>query len=100
MFQNSLLQYSNTAKAQRNAIEYLGNNALLTRSTNKNKKYSIYDPINKKLVSFGAMGYEDYTKHKDKKRRENYIKRASKIKGGWKDNKYSANNLSLKILWE
>jgi hypothetical protein len=45
------------------------------------------------------MGYEDYTKHKDPVRRQAYLKRATKIKGDWKDNKYSPNNLSINILW-
>jgi hypothetical protein len=45
------------------------------------------------------MGYEDFTKHKDDKRRENYLKRTTNIPGNWKDNKYSPNNLSRNILW-
>ena len=37
--------------------------------------------------------------HKDDKRRQNYLLRASHIKGDWKDNKYSPNNLSMHLLW-
>jgi len=33
------------------------------------------------------------------KRRELYRARATKIKGNWKKNKYSANNLAINILW-
>ena len=58
----------------------------------------VQDP-NGKWIHFGAMGYEDYTKHKDDKRRENYLKRASNIKGSWKQNKYSPNNLAINLLW-
>ena len=45
------------------------------------------------------MGYMDYTMHKDDKRRQNYLLRASNIKGEWKNNKYSSNNMSMHILW-
>ena len=33
------------------------------------------------------------------KHRINYLKRSSKIKGNWKNNLYSPNNLSRKIIW-
>ena len=55
--------------------------------------------MTKKWIYFGQMGYEDFTKHKDDKRRENYLKRTTNIPGNWKDNKYSPNNLSRNILW-
>ena len=42
-------------------------------------------------ANFGQMGYEDFTKHKNKTQRKNYLTRARKIKGDWKKNKYSAN---------
>lgn len=58
----------------------------------------IQDPDNK-WIHFGQMGYEDYTKHKDDDRRKNYLKRSSNIKGQWKSNKYSPNNLSIHLLW-
>ncbi len=42
----------------------------------------------------------DKWKHKDDSRRRRYLQRATKIKGNWKDNKYSPNNLSIiHILW-
>jgi hypothetical protein len=50
-------------------------------------------------VHFGAMGYEDYTKHKNKSRRKNYLTRSGNIKGDWKKDKYSANNLARILLW-
>jgi hypothetical protein len=52
-----------------------------------------------KVVHFGAFGMEDYTKHQDEKRRSNYLARATKIKGDWKNDKYSPNNLSIHLLW-
>ena len=42
---------------------------------------------------------EDWTFHKDNDRRNRYLARATKIKGNWRDNKYSPNNLSINLLW-
>ena len=47
---------------------------VIQRSKNPKKKYDAIFNGNK-TISFGASGYEDYTIHKDDKRRENYIKR-------------------------
>jgi hypothetical protein len=94
-----LYRYSNPIQAQRMAYRYLGKTAKLYPSSNPVKKYDIYDPINNRWVHFGQIGYEDYTKHKDKKRRKNYLTRTASMRGNWKNNKYSANNLSRHILW-
>lgn len=94
-----LKSWSNIRVAQKNAIEYLGKDAKLYPSTKKDKKYMILDPNNNKWVHFGAFGMEDYTKHKSITRRRLYLARATKIKGNWKDNPYSPNNLSIHILW-
>ena len=67
-------------------------------STRKDKKYMIMND-NNKWVHFGQLGYEDFTKHLDEQRRETYLKRAIKIKGNWKDNQFSPNNLSINLLW-
>ena len=67
-------------------------------STRKNKKYMIMNDDNK-YVHFGDSRYEDFTKHQDKERLKNYLSRASKIKGNWRNNKYSPNNLSINLLW-
>jgi DNA adenine methylase len=62
-------------------------------------------------VKFGRKGYNDFiiyaikahngdiTKEEALKHRKNYLARASKIKGNWKDNKESPNNLAMSILW-
>lgn len=64
-------------------------------SPNKNKKYAVIDP-NNKIVSFGEMGYEDYTYHKDEKRREQFLKRNKK----WsKAEPYTPAFLSYYLLW-
>lgn len=94
-----ILKYSDANDAQRKAYNYLGPNAILYYSPNKNKKFRIYDPNNDKWVDFGQMGYQDFTKHKNQLKRERYLKRATNIKGNWENNPYSPNNLSINILW-
>lgn len=62
-------------------------------------------------VKFGRNFYNDFyiwgwyefkkeipTGTADKKR-QNYLKRATNIKGNWKEDKNSKNNLAIKILW-
>jgi len=95
---DELYKYSNPVKAQKQAFIYLGKKALLYKSKNINKKYSIIDPSGK-IINFGQLGYEDFTKHDDDARRKNYLTRTAGMKGNWKNNLYSANNLSRNILW-
>ncbi len=83
----------------KNAKSYLGNDVIILPSTRKNKKFMIMNPENK-YVHFGDKRYEDFTQHKNKDRKQNYLKRSSNIKGNWKNNKYSPNNLSMNILWK
>jgi hypothetical protein len=91
--------HSNPSKAFLNTKKYLGKNSLLLPSTIKNKKYMVLNPSTNKMVSFGDLRYDDFLKHQSIQRKNNYIKRASMIKGDWKDDKYSPNNLSIHILW-
>ena len=67
-------------------------------STRKNKKYMILNDDNK-YIHFGDKRYQDFTKHNDLERRKRYIDRATKIKGNWKKDKYSPNNLAINLLW-
>ena len=67
-------------------------------STRKNKKYMILNDDNK-YVHFGDSMYQDFTIHNDPERRQRYLNRATKIKGNWRNNKYSPNNLSINLLW-
>ena len=83
----------------KNAKLFLGNDVIILPSTRKNKKFMVLNPDNK-YVHFGDNRYEDFTQHKDKDRQQKYLNRSSKIKGNWKDNKYSPNNLSINILWK
>jgi hypothetical protein len=90
--------YSNPTEVYRRAKNYLGKTVKIGLSTKKEKKYMVKTPDGK-IVHFGQMGYEDFTKHKNKTRRKNYLTRSSRIRGDWKDNKYSANNLAIRLLW-
>ena len=71
--------FSNYDIAQKKTREYLGRNTQLFISPRKDKKYRVYDPINRKWVDFGQMEYHDFTKHKHNDRRLRYLKRATKI---------------------
>ena len=98
-FTKKLLRYSNPRIAQKMAYKYLGKTAKIYPANNPEKKYKIYDVKNDKWVNFGQIGYEDFTKHKDKTRRTNYLTRTKYMRGNWRNNPYSANNLSRNILW-
>ena len=81
-----------------NKLSRLIYNRSVEPSTRKNKKYMILNDDNK-YIHFGDSRYEDFTKHQDEERRKRHIGRARKIKGNWKSDKYSPNNLSLNLLW-
>lgn len=95
-----LKKYSNPREAQRKAYRYLGKkHGKIYPSSRREKKYMIQKPGTKKLVHFGQMGYEDFTKHKNSTRRKNYLNRSRKIRGNWKKDKFSANSLAIHVLW-
>jgi len=98
-FSNRIYLYSNPKIAQMKAYKYLGKTAKLYPAIDQKKKYSIFDKKNNKWINFGQIGYEDFTKHHNKTRRKNYLTRTKFMRGNWKKNKYSANNLSRNILW-
>jgi len=69
-------------------------------------KFSVYvkSPSGKpKLIHFGDSRYQDFTQHKDEKRRASYLKRAKGIKNKegkltWRD-KNTKNYWSVHYLW-
>jgi hypothetical protein len=71
-------------------------NATIALSTRDDKKYMVSH--NGRVTHFGST-LPDYTRHKDDARRERYLKRARGIEGNWRNNKYSANNLAINLLW-
>jgi len=98
-FSKKIYKFSNPKQAQKMAYRYLGKTARLYPANKDGKKYKICDRNNGNWVNFGQLGYEDYTKHKNKTRRKNYLTRTSRMSGDWENNRYSANNLSRNILW-
>lgn len=65
----------------------------------------VYNTPEGKAVPFGKVDYNDYiiytltkNQYADKYRKA-YLARATKIKGDWKSDKYSPNNLAINILW-
>lgn len=69
----------------------------LSNSTRKNKKYMV--KIGNKTIHFGAKGMSDYTKHKDKKRMERYLKRHKKRENWKKSGIKTAGFWSRWLLW-
>ena len=81
-------------------MKYKGDDdAEIYLSATKNKKFAVRTPDGK-VVNFGQKGYDDFTKHQDEQRRENYLARATKIKGDWTKDKYSPNSLAINLLWQ
>ena len=95
---SEIRKYSNPTEVYRKASKYLGKTAKIELSPKRDKKYMVITPDGRK-VHFGQMGYQDYTQHKNKTRRKNYLTRSGKIKGDWAKDKYSANNLARRLLW-
>jgi hypothetical protein len=71
----------------------------ITRSSQAGKKFKAVftDGNSHKTIHFGASGYEDYTQHKDVKRKEAYLSRHSNET--W-SNPQTAGSLSRYILWD
>ena len=91
----ALTKYSDPALVEKFGKDY-GVGVLI--SSRRDKKYTVRTGSGK-LVHFGGWGQEDYTRHKDKKRRENYLKRSAGVKGDWKRGRCSPNNLPRSLLW-
>lgn len=96
--EKEILKWSNPLRVVDMARQYFGEEVPIYLSSKKEKKYMIQDP-NGRWVHFGQMGAEDFTKHQDRARRQRYLARATNIRGQWKDNPYSPNNLSINLLW-
>jgi hypothetical protein len=96
---DELYRVSDPMTAQHNAYRYLGDTATLYKSTRKNKKYMLFNPETKKFVHFGSISNLDHTKTGDPEQQYRYLMRASNIKGKWRSDYYSPNNLAINILW-
>jgi hypothetical protein len=94
----TIRKWSNPSQVRKLAKKFYGKTIKVRLSTKQEKKYMITTPEGR-TVHFGQMGYEDYTKHKNKTRRKNYLTRSAKIRGDWAKDRFSANNLARKLLW-
>jgi hypothetical protein len=76
-----------------------GYTQLLKGTGGKKYKMVFYDTMRKKIksVSFGAVGYEDFTTHGDIQRKMNYIQRHS-ARENFND-PMTAGALSFHLLW-
>ena len=92
-----MLAVSNPSVVQKKVKQIFGSNVKLQPSKTKTKTYALITPT-VKTINFGSFDYQDYTKRKDEKRRENYLKQRAGIKGNWRINKYSPNSLSHSLL--
>ena len=86
-------KYSNIQEFQRLANKY--NIGKVFLSSRKDKNYMVKNP-DVKMVHFGAVGYADYTAHKDEERRKRFRVRNHK----WSMSpKWSPAWLSYYLLW-
>ena len=95
---NKLKEVSNFEKVKANAKKY-DDRLEVNISSTKNKKYVIIHPETGRKVNFGDVRYADYTFTGNDTKREAYLSRANKIRGNWKNDKFSPNNLSIHLLW-
>ena len=75
----SINQFSNPKIVDKKAKVYLGKNTKIKLSDKPIKKYMVLNPNTNKWVYFGQMGYEDYTKHNDTKRKKNCLNRSGNL---------------------
>ena len=71
---------------------------VISKSDNKNKKMKAVIN-NKKTIHFGAKGYEDFTTHKDKDRKQRYIDRHKKREDWGASGVDTAGFYSKHVLW-
>lgn len=93
---NEIKKYSNPKKVFKLAKDLYGDDVEIELSTRKDKKYMILNPNNNKWVHFGQYGYEDFTKHQDIERRDNFLKRNKK----WENmGEYTPAFMAYHLLW-
>ena len=71
MSNKNINDFSNPKIVDKKAKQYLGKSVKIKLSDKPIKKYMVLNPYTKNYAYFGQMGYEDFTKHNDTKRRKN-----------------------------
>lgn len=71
----------------------------ITKSDKPDKKYKIFiqTPTRKKTIHIGAKNMEDFTQHKDEKRRQSYVAR-HRPREDWQD-PFTAGYWAYRLLW-
>ena len=89
-------EYTNPNIVFERAKRLYGRNVKIRYSEKKNKKYDLYDPNTDKWISFGQVGYKDFTKTGDEEKRRRFMIRNHR----WASSpKYSASYNSYYLLW-
>lgn len=98
-----LIKISDPAEVKRRFEKYRGSTkATIEPSPRADKKYLIRiagaGGVPGRAVHIGST-MEDFTRHGNETRRKSYLARATAIRGDWKTDKWSANNLAIHLLW-
>jgi len=95
---SELIKISDPAEVKRRFEKYRGlTKATIEPSPRADKKYLVRVD-GKRAIHFGST-LADFTKHGDEAKRKSYLARSAGIKGDWRDDKWSANNLARALLW-
>lgn len=100
---NELIKISNPDEVKRRFEKYRGAaKATIEPSPRPDKKYMIRvaaaGGVRGRIVHIGST-LADFTKTADEAKRKSYLARSAGIKGDWRDDKWSANNLSRALMW-
>lgn len=94
---SDLVKISDPAEVKRRFEKYRGSaKAEISVSPRVDKKYMVR--VRGRIVHIGST-MADFTKHADEAKRKSYLARSAGIKGEWRDDKWSANNLSRALMW-
>lgn len=100
---SDLVKISDPAEVKRRFEKYRGTaKAEISVSPMVDKKYTVRvaaaGGVRGRIVHIGST-MADFTKHADEAKRKSYLARSAGIKGEWRDDKWSANNLSRALMW-
>lgn len=100
---SELIKISDPVEVKRRFEKYRGTaKAEISVSPRADKKYMIRvvaaDGQRGRIIHIGST-MPDFTKTADEVKRKSYLARSAGIKGDWKSDKWSANNLSRALMW-